>query len=87
MTVTLEPALTADGFFEDFWVGLAQAGRTKPDGMPKLLDIAQLLDRHRDVVYLAAAPVGAQRVAMAVLARVARLLRRQAATAEPAAAH
>ncbi|MFL5859257.1 MAG: cupin domain-containing protein [Solirubrobacteraceae bacterium] len=77
MTVTLEPALRADEFFEDLFA-LTNAGCVNEKGLPTPLHFAVLLDDYRDLVYLAGPPAGAQKAAMAVLARVGRALGRGA---------
>jgi mannose-6-phosphate isomerase-like protein (cupin superfamily) len=73
MTLTFEPALTAERFFEQFFA-LANAGRTKPDGTLRLLDAALVLDENRGFLYLPRPPVPVQKAAFAVLAPIARVL-------------
>lgn len=73
MTVTVEPSLGMDRFFEDLFA-IANAGHVNRRGLPTPLRFAVLLDDHRDLVYLAAAPVWLQRCAFAVLAKVGRAL-------------
>jgi quercetin dioxygenase-like cupin family protein len=73
VTVTFEPALTAEGFFEDFFA-LAAAGRTRPDGNARLLDAAVILDDHRDVLYVLRPPVAVQKALFRLLAPVGRAL-------------
>ena len=75
MTVTLEPALRAGEFFEELFA-LANAGHVNARGLPTPLRLAVLLDDHRDLVYLAAAPVWLQRSLFALLAKVGRALGR-----------
>src|SRR4051812_48253215 len=86
MTVTLEPALRADEFFEDLFA-LTAAGCVTDKGLPTPLHLAVLADDHRDLVYLVAAPVWLQRAAFTVLAKLGRALGRGAAApGAPAAA-
>jgi quercetin dioxygenase-like cupin family protein len=73
MTVTLEPALRADEFFEDLFA-LANAGRVNRQGLPTPLHFAVLLDDYRDLVYLSGPPVGLQKAATAILAKLGRAL-------------
>lgn len=82
MTVTLEPALTADVFFEDY-CALAHDGRVDGHGMPTPLHMAVLADDHRDVVYLAGPPAALQRVLFRVLGAVGRALGRRASAPAP----
>jgi quercetin dioxygenase-like cupin family protein len=77
MTVTLEPALRADEFFEDLFA-LTNAGCVNRNGLPTPLHFAVLLDDYRDLVYLAGPPVWLQKAANAVLAKVGRRLGRGA---------
>lgn len=51
MTLTFEPALTAERFFEQSFA-LANAGRTKRDGKMRLLDAAVILDDNPDFLHL-----------------------------------
>jgi quercetin dioxygenase-like cupin family protein len=85
MTVTLEPALRADQFFVELFA-LTNAGCVNDKGLPTPLHFAVLADDHRDLVYLAAAPVWLQRAAFAVLGRVGRALGRGPAALADAAA-
>ena len=86
MTVTLEPALRADGFFEELFA-LANAGCVNDKGLPTPLHFAVLLDDYRDLIYLAAAPVRLQKATMAILAKIGRALGRGAkALPDPTAA-
>jgi mannose-6-phosphate isomerase-like protein (cupin superfamily) len=75
MTLTFEPALTAERFFEQFFA-LANAGRTKPDGTMRLLDAAVVLDENRDFLYLPKPRVGVQKAVFRLLAQLGRLFRR-----------
>jgi mannose-6-phosphate isomerase-like protein (cupin superfamily) len=75
MTVTFEPALAAEGFFEAFFA-LANAGRTKRDATPRLLDAAVLLDDSRDFLYVPKPPVAVQKAVFRLLAPLGRLLGR-----------
>lgn len=83
MTVTLEPALRADEFFEDL-IALVDAGCVDDKGLPTPLHFAVLCDDYRDLIYLASAPVSVQKVAMALLAKVGRALGRGAKALPPA---
>jgi quercetin dioxygenase-like cupin family protein len=80
MTVTLEPALEADRFFEEL-VAIVDAGHIDAKGLPTPLYLAVLADDHRGLVYLAAASVWLQRTAFAVLGRIGRALGRTAPAA------
>ncbi len=88
MTVSLEPALRADAFFEELFA-LTDAGFVNDKGLPTPLHFAVLADDYRDLVYLAAAPAWLQRAAFAALAKLGRALGRGAAavahTAQPPA--
>jgi quercetin dioxygenase-like cupin family protein len=77
MTVTLEPALHADEFFEELFA-LANAGKVNAQGLPTPLHFAVLLDDYRDLVYLAGVPVALQKAANAALAKLGRALGRGA---------
>jgi quercetin dioxygenase-like cupin family protein len=74
MTVTFEPALTTERFFEEFFA-LANDGKTKPDGTMRVLDAARVLDDNRDFLYLPKPPVRLQKALFRLLAPVARVLR------------
>jgi quercetin dioxygenase-like cupin family protein len=77
MTVTLEPTLRADEFFEDLFA-LANAGKVNAKGLPTPLHFAVLLDDYRGLVYLAGVPVPLQAAVNLVLARLGRALGRGA---------
>jgi quercetin dioxygenase-like cupin family protein len=77
MTVTLEPALRADDFFEELFA-LANAGKVNGKGLPTPLHFAVLLDDYRGLIYLAGVPVGLQTAANAALAKLGRALGRGA---------
>ena len=77
MTVTLEPALRADEFFEELFA-LANAGKVNSKGLPTPLHFAVLLDDYRDLVYLAVVPARVQKAMMALLAPIGRALGRGA---------
>ena len=85
MTVTLEPALRTDEFFEDLFA-LTRAGFVDDKGLPTPLHFAVLADDYRDLVYLAAAPAWLQKAAFAVLAKLGRALGRGVVPAEPSVA-
>jgi quercetin dioxygenase-like cupin family protein len=84
MTVTLEPALRADEFFEDLFA-ITNAGFVNAKGLPTPLHFAVLAEEYRDLVYLAGAPASVQKVLFAVLAKLGRALGRGVA-AVPATA-
>lgn len=67
MHVTLEPAMSSEGFFEDFFA-LAEAGLVNEAGMPSLPRVAKLLTDHPDTMYLAKPPVPVQKALCALLA-------------------
>ena len=73
MTITLAPALTAEGFFEDLF-GMAEAGRVDANGLPSLLGILTILYEHPDVVYLVKPPVAVQKAAARVGGPIGRAL-------------
>jgi quercetin dioxygenase-like cupin family protein len=77
MTVTLEPALRADEFFEELFA-LSNAGKVNRKGLPTPLRFAVLLDDYRGLVYLAGVPVVLQTAGNAVLAKLGRALGRGA---------
>jgi quercetin dioxygenase-like cupin family protein len=77
MTVTLEPALHADQFFEELFA-LANAGKVNGKGLPTPLHFAVLLDDYRGLIYLAGVPVGLQKAVNAVLAKLGRAVGRGA---------
>jgi quercetin dioxygenase-like cupin family protein len=80
MTVTLEPALRVDEFFEDLFA-VTNAGHTNAKGLPTPLHFAVLVDEYRDLVYLAAVPMRLQKTAFSVLAKLGRALGRGAPAA------
>lgn len=71
MHVTFEPALNTETFLEQF-CGLANDGRTAPDGTPSFLQIMAMANRYE--LYVAGPPIVVQRVLSVVLGSVARLL-------------
>jgi quercetin dioxygenase-like cupin family protein len=83
MTVTLEPALDADRFFERLFA-IANDGRVNRKGMPNPLEMAVLVDDHPGLIYLAGPPLKVQRAAFAGLAKVGRLLGRGRPAPAPA---
>ena len=85
LTVTVEPALNAESFFEDFFA-LAETGRTNRAGVPTPLRLAVLLADNAGFLYLERPPIRVQRLLIAVLAPLGRALgygRRQAAGGVP----
>ena len=73
MTVAFEPALTTERFFEEFFA-LANAGKTKPNGMMRVLDAARVLDGNRDFLYLPKPPIRLQKALFRLLAPIGRLV-------------
>lgn len=71
MTVTLEPALTSERFFEQYFT-LAEAGKTNAKGMPSLLRIVLLLTDNPETIYLAKPPIPVQKALFRLLAPIAR---------------
>jgi quercetin dioxygenase-like cupin family protein len=85
LTVTIDPALNAEGFFEDFFA-LAEAGKTNHAGVPTPLRLAVLLADNAGFLYLEKPPVRVQKLLIALLAPLGRALgygRRRAASAAP----
>ena len=74
VSVELRPALNSEIFFETLY-GLARDGKTDENGAPNLLQQAVTFDGiNRGEIYLASPPVPVQKVILAVLAPVGRLL-------------
>ncbi|HEU4977015.1 MAG TPA: cupin domain-containing protein [Baekduia sp.] len=73
MTVTLEPALDGEAFFEDLFA-LCNAGPVNAKGLPGPLSMAVLAHDHRETCILASPPPFVQRVVFSVLARIGRAL-------------
>ena len=74
VSVELRPALNSEVFLETLY-GLARDGKTDENGAPSLLQQAVTLDGiNRGEIYLASPPVPVQKVILAVLAPVGRLL-------------
>jgi len=72
--VELRPALNSEIFFETVY-GLARDGKTDENGVPSLLQQAVTLNGvNKGEIYLAWPPIPIQRVFLAVLAPVGRLL-------------
>lgn len=71
MTVTFEPALKTETFFEQF-CGLANDGKTKPDGSPALMQIMAMANTYE--IYIAGPPVPVQKVMGWVLGGLAQLM-------------
>ncbi|MFB9414302.1 MULTISPECIES: cupin domain-containing protein [Dactylosporangium] len=57
--------------------GLAQDGRTSPEGMPHLLQLAVTTQEYGDVVRFTTTPLAVQRLVFGVLAPIGRLLGRK----------
>jgi mannose-6-phosphate isomerase-like protein (cupin superfamily) len=75
--VEVRPALQMERLFETA-VALAEQGRTMMGGIPRPLDLALFVREFKDEVRAAFPPFWMQRLALAPLAWVARLGRRQA---------
>lgn len=74
VSVELRPALNSEVFFETLY-GLAQDGKTDENGAPNLLQQAVTFHGiNKGEIYLASPPVPVQKVILAVLAPVGRLL-------------
>jgi quercetin dioxygenase-like cupin family protein len=74
VSVELRPALNSETFFETAY-GLARDGKTDENGVPNLLQQAVTLNGiNRGEIYLASPPVAVQKVFLAALAPVGRLL-------------
>ncbi|HLT47479.1 MAG TPA: cupin domain-containing protein [Rubricoccaceae bacterium] len=71
--VELRPAGRFDRFLETFFA-LAHAGKTDRRGLPNLLQMAVSLRTYGDTIYPASPPRAVQRVLVALLAPVGRLL-------------
>ena len=75
LLVEVEPALELQGFLEEA-AALARAGKYTRMGIPKglraALELAELVDRYRDVTVMAFPPAPLQRVSVAPLARLER---------------
>ncbi len=67
------PALNMEEFFETL-MGLAADGKTKPNGMPGLLQISMLMKRFSGVIRMIKPSFPVQRVVFGVLSPIARLL-------------
>ena len=70
--VEVRPALRMENLFETA-VALAKDGRTTRNGMPKPLDLALFVSEFEHEVQGAFPPVALQRIALAPLARLARM--------------
>ncbi len=70
MRVTFAPALNTEVFLEQFF-GLANDGRTKPDGTPSFLQIMAMANRYQ--LYVAGPPLAVQRMLSVLLGGLARL--------------
>jgi quercetin dioxygenase-like cupin family protein len=75
LLVEVEPALGLQQFLEEA-ATLARAGKYTRHGMPKglgaALELAELIDRHREVTVMAFPPPAVQRVMISPLARLER---------------
>lgn len=67
------PALNMEEFFETL-MGLAADGKTKPNGMPGILQISMLMKRFSGVIRMIKPAYPVQRVVFGVLSPIARLL-------------
>jgi quercetin dioxygenase-like cupin family protein len=72
LRVEFRPALNTEELFETFF-GLARDGKTKANGVPKILQMAVLLNEHKNEVYPAKVPVPLMKALVTVLAPVGRL--------------
>jgi len=74
VSVELRPALNSEFFFETLY-GLARDGKTDRNGVPNLLQQAVTLNGiNRGEIYLASPPVPVQKMVLAALAPVGKLL-------------
>lgn len=73
LTIELRPALNSELLFETFW-GLAAWGKVGRNGVPGLLQSAVVASECPDFVYRADLPIGVQKLGIALLAPVGRLL-------------
>src|SRR5918998_1693961 len=74
VSVELRPALNTETFFETAY-GLARDGKTDENGVPNLLQQAVTLNGiNKGEIYLASPPVAVQKVFLAALAPLGRLL-------------
>jgi quercetin dioxygenase-like cupin family protein len=75
LRVEVEPALDLRGFLEEA-AALARAGKYTRRGIPKgpraALELAELVDRYREVTVMAFPPIAMQRVLISPLARLQR---------------
>jgi hypothetical protein len=67
----IRPALRTEVFFETLW-GLARDGKTNPQGVPSLLQLAVLLQTYSQEFRLSQPPYLVQQVLWAALASVGR---------------
>jgi quercetin dioxygenase-like cupin family protein len=74
VSVELRPALNTETFFETAY-GLARDGKTDENGVPNILQQAVTLNGiNKGEIYLASPPIAVQKVFLAALAPVGRLL-------------
>lgn len=71
--VELTPSMNMRDEFEAFFA-LGRAGRTNEQGLPNLLQLAVILDTYPDTIYRAGVPVPLQKLGVAMLAPLARML-------------
>jgi quercetin dioxygenase-like cupin family protein len=71
LTATFEPALNTETFLEQLF-GLANDGKTKPDGAPPFLQIMAMVNRYE--IFIAGPPVFIQRIMGWTLGAAARLI-------------
>lgn len=69
----VRPALKTGDFFATMW-GLAADGKTGPNGVPNLLQLAVILHEYRDEFRASSPPYIVQRLLFALLAPIGRLL-------------
>jgi mannose-6-phosphate isomerase-like protein (cupin superfamily) len=70
LTATFEPALNTETFLEQLF-GLANDGKTKPDGAPPFLQIMAMVNRYE--IFIAGPPVFVQRIMGWTIGGLARL--------------
>lgn len=69
----VRPALNMEHFFETF-MGLATDGKTKPNGMPDMLQISMLMRRFSGVIRMVKPSYPVQRIVFGILSPVAWML-------------
>lgn len=71
MILTFMPGLKTEIFFEQFF-GLANDGKTKPDGQPTFMQVVAMAKEYE--IYVASPPVILQKILGSILGPVARLM-------------